>query len=87
VPVTAFFDADFVFPSKTNLVFEDSTHEQKYLSYALPFWWDTTCAGGILSGHDYTMRAVQHAVDLFAALNKLTVKTFDQSSIWYIEKN
>lgn len=87
VPVTAFFDADFVFPSQVDLVFEDSTHEQKYLSYALPFWWDKIRTGGILSGHDYTLRAVQQAVDIFAALNKLTVKTFDQSSIWYIEKN
>ena len=86
-PVTAFFNADFVFPAKADLVFEDSTHEQKYLSYALPFWWNSIRIGGILSGHDYTLRPVQQAVDLFAALNKLTVKTFDQSSIWYIEKN
>lgn len=87
VPVTAFFDRDFVFPGVADLVFEDSTHSQQYLSHALPFWWNTIRIGGILSGHDYTMRPVQQAVDLFAAINKLSVKTFKQSSIWYIEKN
>ena len=87
VPVTAFFDTDFVFPGEADLVFEDSTHTQQYLSYALPFWWNKVRNGGILSGHDYTLRPVQQAVDLFAALNRLTVKTFDQSSIWFIEKN
>lgn len=87
VPVTAFFDADFVFPGVADLVFEDSTHSQQYLSYALPFWWSKIRKGGILSGHDYTMREVQQSVDIFAAINKLSVKRFNQSGIWYIEKN
>lgn len=87
VPVTAFFDTDFVFPKTVDLVFEDSTHSQQYLSYALPFWWDKIRSRGVLSGHDYNLRSVQQAVDLFAAINKLSVKTIERSSIWYIEKN
>ena len=86
-PIQAFFNRSFVFPAKATLVFEDSTHTQDYLAYALPFWWQHIDAGGILSGHDYLMNEVQVAVDLFAALNNLEVNTFDNSSIWYIKKH
>jgi hypothetical protein len=86
-PIQAFFNQSFVFPANANLVFEDSTHTQDYLAYALPFWWQHIDTGGILSGHDYLMNEVQVAVDLFAALNNLEVNTFDNSSIWYIKKH
>jgi hypothetical protein len=52
----------------------------------LPFWWDRLIAGGVLAGHDYWIDEVKAAVDLFAALNDLEVKLFDQSSIWYLSK-
>jgi hypothetical protein len=84
--VTGFFDREFSFPGMIDAVFEDSTHSIEYLNYALPFWWRHLSTGGILSGHDY-LDEVRTAVDLFAALNRLEVKTFsDASSIWYIEK-
>jgi hypothetical protein len=84
--VTGFFDQNFSFPAIVDAVFEDSTHELEYLNFALPFWWKHIKVGGILSGHDYGGK-VQTAVDIFAALNRLEVKTFDNdSSIWYIEK-
>ena len=67
-------------------MFEDSEHTQKALSHALPFWWGKIQSGGILSGHDYTMHEVQVSVDLFAIFNDLEVKTFPNSSVWYIEK-
>jgi hypothetical protein len=85
-PIKAFFNRSFVFPAKANLVFEDSTHTQEYLSYALPFWWNHLETGGILSGHDYN-EDVQVAVDLFVALNDLELNTFDDSSIWWIKKH
>jgi hypothetical protein len=85
-PVSGFFNEKFVFPEMVEAVFEDSTHTQEYLSYALPFWWDHIKPGGILSGHDYTDE-VRTAVDIFAALNRLKVNTFENgSSIWYIKK-
>jgi hypothetical protein len=89
-PVRACFNDRFAFPAKVELVFEDSTHEQGYLSYALPFWWDKIVPGGILAGHDYWFDEVESSVELFAALHDVEVKTFDQDkdncSIWYIEK-
>lgn len=86
-PIKTFFDDKFVFPARVNLVFEDSTHTQKYLANALPFWWDKIHPGGVLAGHDYWIDEVKAAVDLFAALHDLEVKLFDNnSSIWYIEK-
>jgi hypothetical protein len=85
-PIKAFFNQSFVFPAKANLIFEDSTHTQEYLSYALPFWWNHLDTGGILSGHDYG-QDVQVAVDLFVALNDFELNTFDNSSIWWIKKH
>ena len=85
-PVTGFFNQSFVFPSAVEAVFEDSTHSLEYLTYALPFWWKHIIPGGIMAGHDYDGE-VQIAVDVFAALNRLTVKSFDNSSIWYLEKS
>jgi hypothetical protein len=85
-PIKTFFNDKFVFPAKVNLVFEDSTHTQKYLATALPFWWDKIHEGGVLAGHDYWIDEVKAAVDLFAALYDLEIKLFDNSSIWYIEK-
>lgn len=82
----AFFNQDFEFDQLVDLVFEDSTHTSKYLTYALPFWWSKVKAGGILSGHDYSTREVQVSVDTFALLNNLKVNTFPNSSIWYMEK-
>ena len=85
--VTGFFNQHFVFPQQVDLVFEDSTHSLQYLNHALPFWWKHIKPGGILSGHDYRQE-VRTAVDIFAALNKLEVKTFNNnSSIWYVEKS
>lgn len=84
-PIKTFFNQSFIFPAKPTLVFEDSTHTQAYLTYALPFWWRHIDTGGILCGHDYGGE-VQTAVDLFSALNDLEVETFDNSSIWYIKK-
>jgi hypothetical protein len=84
-PVKGFFNKNFAFPEPIDLVFEDSTHELSYLVHALPFWWQHIKTGGILSGHDYG-DDVATAVDMFAALNNLTVQTFNYSSIWYIEK-
>lgn len=84
-PIKTFFNQSFIFPAKATLVFEDSTHTQDYLTYALPFWWRHIDTGGILCGHDYGDE-VQAAVDLFSALNDLEVNTFDNSSIWYIKK-
>ena len=81
----AFFNTDFVFEQQVDLVFEDSDHSQQALSYSLPFWWKKICPGGILSGHDYCGREVKTAVDTFAILNGLTVKTVS-NNIWYIEK-
>lgn len=85
-PLEAFFNQDFEFNQLVDLVFEDSTHSSKYLTYALPFWWSKVKDGGILSGHDYNMREVQVSVDTFALLNNLKVNTFSDSSIWYMEK-
>lgn len=88
LPIHGFFNQSFVFPTQVDLVFEDSTHQFHYLVYALPFWWKTLKPGGILSGHDY-IDEVKTAVDLFAAIENLEVKTFknsDTSSIWYIQK-
>lgn len=87
-PVTGFFNEKFVFPSKVEAVFEDSTHTLSYLNYALPFWWEHISSGGILSGHDYGGE-VRTAVDIFAAIRRLPVHTFQdkQSSIWYIRKS
>lgn len=84
-PVQVFFNDRFDFPAQADLVFEDSTHTLKYLNQALPFWWSHVKAGGILAGHDYS-REVAAAVDIFAALNNLSVNTFEHSSIWYIKK-
>lgn len=85
--VKGFFDENFGYPGKVDCVFEDSTHEGSYLSYALPFWWKHINRGGLLCGHDYTLQQVQTAVDLFAAVYDLKVNTFDNgSSIWYIKK-
>jgi predicted O-methyltransferase YrrM len=86
-PLQAFFDKEFQFNEKVDFIFEDSDHTLETLTYALPFWWGRLRDGGILSGHDYTLRPVSTAVNTFAALNELEVKTFNQSSIWYIEKN
>ena len=85
-PIKGFFNQQFDFPGRVTGVFEDSTHSMEYLNHALPFWWNKLEVNGILSGHDYGGE-VQTAVDLFAALNDLTVQTFNDSSIWYIEKN
>ena len=85
-PIKAFFNQSFVFPAKANLIFEDSTHTQEYLSYALPFWWKHLDTGGILCGHDYG-NEVQVAVDLFVVFNDLELNTFDNSSIWWIKKH
>lgn len=85
-PVHGFFNHSFVFPTVVDLVFEDSTHEFHYLTYALPFWWKTIKPGGILSGHDYTIGEVKMAVDLFASIENVEVKTFNNSSIWWIVK-
>jgi hypothetical protein len=60
-------------PSNT-FIFEDAN------------WWNRINSGGILSGHDYH-NEVNLAVDQFALLNNLEVKTLESSSIWYIEKN
>lgn len=87
LPIHGFFNKTFVFPTQVDLVFEDSTHQFHYLVYALPFWWKTLKPGGILSGHDYNDE-VKTAVDLFAAIENVTVKNFKNvgSSIWYIQK-
>ena len=86
-PLQAFFNQDFVFDQKISGVFEDSDHTQRTLSYALPYWWERLIPGGILSGHDYSMREVQVSVDSFALLNDLKVHTDDSgSSIWWIKK-
>ena len=86
-PLEAFFNQDFVFDQTVAGVFEDSEHSQRALSFALPYWWKRIVPGGILSGHDYTMRDVQVSVDSFALLNNLTVhKAGEGSSIWWIKK-
>lgn len=87
VPLEAFFDVNFQFDLKVDLVFEDSDHTQKTLSHALPFWWSRIKNGGILAGHDYTTREVKTSVDTFAITNGFTVNVFPGSSIWYIEKH
>lgn len=92
--VQGYFGPKFGFPGEIDLVFEDSTHEIDYLTHALPFWWDKIKIGGILSGHDYTTGNVKTAVDLFAAVNDLTVECFhdpnnqrrNDSMVWYIRK-
>ena len=87
VALEAFFNEDFEFDQQVDLVFEDSDHTQRALNYALPFWWSRINPGGILSGHDYSMRDVKTAVDTFAVINNLEIKLFSSdSSIWYIEK-
>ena len=85
IALEAFFDKDFQFDQQVDLVFEDSDHSPGALNYALPFWWKRIRLGGILSGHDYGGREVKTAVDTFAAINGLTVKTVSDN-IWYIEK-
>lgn len=86
-PLEAFFNQNFVFDQTVAGVFEDSDHSQRALSFALPYWWERIMPGGILSGHDYTMRDVQVSVDSFALLNDLTVhKAGKGSSIWWIKK-
>lgn len=86
-PLEAFFNENFVFDQKVAGVFEDSDHSQRTLSFALPYWWERIMAGGILCGHDYTLRDVQVSVDSFALLNDLTVHKADEgSSIWWIKK-
>jgi predicted O-methyltransferase YrrM len=82
----AFFNEDFEFDQQVDLLFEDSDHTQRTLNHALPFWWSRINPGGILSGHDYCLREVKTAVDIFAVINNLEVKLFSDSSIWYIEK-
>ena len=87
VALEAFFNEDFEFDQQVDLVFEDSDHSQRTLNYALPFWWSRINPGGILSGHDYTMRDVKTAVDTFAVINNLELQLFSgDSTIWYIEK-
>lgn len=86
VPLEAFFNEDFEFNQQVDLLFEDSDHTQRTLNHALPFWWSRIKEGGILSGHDYSLRTVKTAVDTFAVLNNLEVKLFPNSSVWYIEK-
>ncbi len=86
IALEAFFNEEFEFNQKIDLVFEDSDHTQKTLTHALPFWWNKIKEGGILSGHDYWIRDVKTAVDTFAVLNNLEIKSFPKSSIWYIEK-
>ncbi len=86
-PLEAFFNENFVFDQKVTGVFEDSDHTQKTLNFALPYWWERIMPGGILSGHDYTLRDVQVSVDSFALLNDLIVhKASEGSSIWWIKK-
>jgi len=86
-PLEAFFNQDFVFDQTVAGVFEDSDNSQRTLSFALPYWWKRIVPGGILSGHNYTMRDVQVSVDSFALLNNLTVhKAGEGSSIWWIKK-
>jgi hypothetical protein len=86
-PLQAFFNTEFVFEQKVAGVFEDSDHTQRTLNYALPYWWDKIIPGGILCGHDYTMRDVQVSVDAFALLNDLEVHHGGyNSSIWWINK-
>jgi hypothetical protein len=84
-PIQGFFNENFAFPTLIDLVFEDSTHNLSYLVHALPFWWEHIKPGGILSGHDYA-NEVATAVDMFAALNDLSVQTVNDSSVWYIKK-
>jgi len=86
VALEAFFNEDFEFNQQVDLLFEDSDHTQRTLNHALPFWWSRINPGGILSGHDYYLREVKTAVDVFAMINNLEVKLFSGSSIWYIEK-
>ena len=87
VALEAFFNEDFKFDHEIDLLFEDSDHTQQTLNHALPFWWSKIKQGGILSGHDYTMRDVKTAVDTFAVINNLELKLFSgDSTIWYIEK-
>ena len=85
-PLKTFFNQEFVFDYPIAGIFEDSDHQQSTLSYALPFWWKKLSFGGILSGHDYNNPDVQTGVDLFALLHDLEIKTFENSSIWYIEE-
>jgi len=85
-PLEVFFSKDYIFNIQVAGVFEDSDHTQAALYHALPYWWKRIQPGGILSGHDYRDE-VKLAVDQFALLNNLELKTFTTSSIWYIEKN
>lgn len=86
-PVVGFFNENFCFPTQIDGVFEDSTHNLRYLTHALPFWWNHLRSGGVLSGHDYGGE-VRTAVDIFAAVHGVKIQTFEKydSSIWYIEK-
>lgn len=86
-PVTGFFNSKFDFPTKVQIVYDDSTHDLDYLNHALPFWWEHIVDGGILSGHNYD-GTVRTAVDIFAGLCGLPVQTFleKQSKFWFIRK-
>ena len=72
-----------------DLVFIDAAHDFNNVRADIRAWWPKVRPGGILSGHDYSMRrkhaGVPKAVDAFVAAEGLPLE-FGNGKVWIVRK-
>lgn len=82
-------------PDALDFAFLDAAHDRPSVEIDLDLWWPKIRAGGLLLGHDYDRSRPAHvpgpnwdvkgAVDHFAAVRGLRVRTFS-ASIWCLDQ-
>ncbi len=60
-----------------DFVYIDGNHSYDFITQDLQAWYPKVRSGGIVSGHDYGIRPVRQAVDVFAKHHGLIVKYTD----------
>jgi len=61
-----------------DFVYIDGNHTFDFITQDLQFWFPKIRKGGILSGHDYGMRPIHAAVDVFAKYHETFVQHTDR---------
>ena len=70
-----------------DFVYIDGSHEFGYVMCDIIEWSKRVKAGGIVSGHDYTVPGVEAAVNIYASFYKLDLHlTSDNTPSWWFTK-
>jgi len=77
IMTTSVLAAPCIKDESLDFVYIDGNHAYDFITQDLQLWYPKIKDGGMFSGHDYGIRSVQQAVDLFAKHHSMIVRYTD----------